>query len=293
MSLFNVDKKYWLLLVIAVFIFFVFGYKVGRLFSWPEQIWLGERYVLMDRYDLQAHYDLDRSLMGLGLYDIENDYIKIGEINFYPSGYIRNLTRRMLDGFIREYYYENGSIKTIYKRNYSLGTSEITTYSEDGNMIEHTEENAAATEELKGRPPASYLDFLNFEHSPWNIRANWATANFKGHLYSYLSSPVPMICLFVMLVTVGFSCKIVLTKKSIFVKCCTIIICSLIDLLMGFAMSWELFLFHRIQARADLLSDSSACGTISLYIGVFFALACLILPLVISTIRSKRYADIH
>ena len=285
MSSFNIGKKYWLLLVVAVIIFFVFGYKIGRLLSWPEQIWHGERYVLMDRYDLTAFYDLDRSLMGLCLYDIENDYIEIGGIDFYPSGYIKSITRRIQDGFIREYYFENGSIKTIYKRNYSLGISERTIYSEGGNIIEHTEENTATTEELKGSPPPTYLDYLSFEHSPWDIRANWVTANFKGHIYGYLSSPIPMICIFVMLVTVGVSCKIVLTKKRIFVKYFMIIICLLIELVMGFAMSWELFLFHRIQARADLLSDSSACGTVSLYIGAFFALVCLMLPLVVSTIR--------
>jgi len=294
MSLSNVNKKYWLLLVAAISIFFVFGYMIGRLLSWPEQIWHGQRYVLMDRYDLNAHYDLDNNLMGLAIYDISNDYNSIGMIDYYSSGSIKNLTRRTQDGFIRNFYYENGSIREVYKRNFSLGTSEKKIYTEDGNLIERIEKNITGNNSsmtlLKGRPPTSYFEFLHFEHSPWDIRANWVTANFKGHIYSYLSSTGPMICLLIMLAAVAVSCKIFLGKITLFTKFCTIIMCFLINLVAGFAMSWELFLFHRVQARADLLSDSSACGTVSLYIGVCLALACLILPLIISIFKSKRCA---
>lgn len=275
-------------------VFFVFGYKIGRFLSKPEQIWLGERYVLMDRYDLKAYYEFDGSLMGLALYDISNDYAALGEIDFFPSGYVRTTRRPIQDGFVREMYYENGATRVIHKRNYTLGKSETAVYSEDGNLMERTEKDIVegydSKKGFKGSPPASYFDYLYFEHSPWDIRANWFTANSKGHIYKYLSCAVPMICLFIMFVTVCGSCIIVLTKKRIFVKWCTIIICLLIDLLMGFAMSWDLFLFHKIQARADLLSDSSACGTVLLYIGVCFALACLILPLIISTLRRIKSA---
>ncbi|MBW8034674.1 MAG: hypothetical protein FVQ79_03180 [Planctomycetes bacterium] len=295
MALFKVTKKYWLLLIIAVFIFFLFGYKVGRLLSWPEQIWLGERYVMVDRYDLNTYYDVDGTLYGLSLKDIENDYRGLFEIDFYPSGAVERIGRRLDGGYIRESYYESGSVKTRRNWDYSAEKSEFEAYSEEGGLIEKKEKegNRSIDDEFNDWQPASYVEYLYFEHSPWNIQANWITAKYAGHIYDYLSCPIPKICLSVMIVAVGSSCLIGLTKIKLLARLWIMAICALAALMMGFAMSWLLFLFHRIQARADLLSDSSACGTVSLYIGVCFALACLILPLIILLFRGKRHPNIQ